>query len=183
MPLILRLFVSTLAGVNAWKKRAGDEAVNEELNDRQRKFVDHVARGVSAQEAARLAGYGSSYAKKASRLLQCPPVARELELIRAKARDIASYTLVEAMGEANAAAQFARENKNSMALVKATELRAKLSGLLIERVEIATVDLRASIDGARDRVLKVINEAQAVLSGPSSDAPPLVKNEAGWGAG
>ena len=109
-------------------------------------------------------------------------MARELELIRARARDIASYTLVEAMGEANAAAQFARDNKNPMALVKATELRAKLSGLLIERVEVATVDLRSALDGARDRVLKVIDLAQRAalsLPGTSSDASPSVTDKDG----
>jgi hypothetical protein len=35
-----------------------------------------------------------------------------------------------------------------MALVKATELRARLSGLLIDRLEVIEVDLRASLAAA-----------------------------------
>ena len=68
---------------------------------------------------------------------------------------MAVYGLVEAMKEAEDAAAFARENKNSMALVKACELRAKLSGLLIDRVELVKVDLTGALARAEARVLSV----------------------------
>lgn len=55
---------------------------------------------------------------------------------------MAIYGLVEAMKEAEDAAAFAKLHKNPMANVKACELRAKLSGLLIERVEVLEVDLK-----------------------------------------
>ena len=64
------------------------------------------------------------------------------------------------MREAEEVCAFARKHKNAMAYCKGTELRAKLSGLLIERVETVTVDLRGSLDQARERVLKVIEHAQ-----------------------
>ena len=69
--------------------------------------------------------------------------------------EAAKYDLTVAMGEANDAAAFARANKNSMALVKATELWAKLSGLLIDRVEIVPVDLVAALERAERRVVDV----------------------------
>ena len=47
--------------------------MNEALNDRQRKFVEHVARGESAPQAARLAGYGKAYAKKSTHCFSLPP--------------------------------------------------------------------------------------------------------------
>jgi hypothetical protein len=122
-----------------------------EPNDRQRKFIEAVASGMSAQQAAKHAGYSSAYARKASRLLKQPMVARAIEAIRAEGRTIAAYGLVEAMKEVESAATFARVNKNSMALVKACELRAKLSGLLIDEIHLKTesLDLRGAIEDGR----------------------------------
>jgi hypothetical protein len=84
-----------------------------------------------------------------------PAVEKAIASIAAEGRKIAVYGLVEAMQEANDAAAFARLNKNSMALVKATELRAKLSGLLIDRVELAVVDIGAAIVRAEARVTQI----------------------------
>jgi hypothetical protein len=135
-----------------------------ELNDRQRKFVDGVAGGMKTQQAARAAGFAPSYARKASRLLKIPMIAAAVEAIREKGRDLAAYGLVEAMREADDAAAFAKLHKNPMALVKAFELKAKLSGLLIDRVEVATVDLRGALEAAERRVINVTN----VTNGASS---------------
>jgi hypothetical protein len=132
-----------------------------ELNDRQRKFVDGVAGGMKTQQAARAAGFAPSYARKASRLLKIPMIAAAVEAIREKGRDLAAYGLVEAMREADDAAAFAKLHKNPMALVKAFELKAKLSGLLIDRVEVATVDLRGALEAAERRVINVTNGASS----------------------
>ena len=59
------------------------------------------------------------------------------------------------MKEADNAAEFARKHKNPMANVKAAELRAKLSGLLIERVEVFSADLKGAIEKAEARVINV----------------------------
>ena len=50
--------------------------------------------------------------------------------------------------------EFAKKHGNSMALVKAIELRSKLSGLLIDRAEVkvAVVDVRAALEEAKARV-------------------------------
>ena len=45
--------------------------------------------------------------------------------------------------------------KMLMAYCKATELRAKLSGLLIDRIEVVPVDLKGALEQARHRVVMV----------------------------
>jgi hypothetical protein len=59
------------------------------------------------------------------------------------------------MNEVDDATAFARFNKNRMALVKACELRARLSGPLIYRVEIIQVDLRSALEAVEARVITV----------------------------
>lgn len=51
---------------------------------------------------------------------------------------------------------FAKANKNAMAYFKAVEHRAKLSGLLIGRVEVGTVDLKGALE-ACTRVLNPVD--------------------------
>ena len=80
-----------------------------EPSDRQRRFIEAVARGLSVQEAARSAGFAASYARKASRLLKQPSIARAVATIREQARTVAVYGLVEAMKEAESAATFAMQ--------------------------------------------------------------------------
>ena len=126
-----------------------------ELNERQRRFVEEMARGLSTQQAATSAGYSPAYARKSSRLLKQPMIAKAIAEIREKGRTLAAYRLAEAMAEAYDAAAFAKANKNSMALVKACELRAKLSGLLVDRMEVVTLDLSSALQDARTRVIDV----------------------------
>ena len=68
---------------------------------------------------------------------------------------MAVFGLVEAMKEADDAAKFSKLHKNPMANVKACELRAKLSGLLIDRIEVVPVDLRGALEAAESRVINV----------------------------
>ena len=106
--------------------------------------------------AARAAGYQGTGANKAgSRLLKNPIVRQEIEAVQAAARTVVVYDLATAMKEAEDVCAFAKLHKNAMAYCKGTELRAKLSGLLIERVEIATVDLAAALERAERRVIDV----------------------------
>ena len=65
------------------------------------------------------------------------------------------------MSEAKDTMQFARETENANAYCKAVELRAKLSGLLIDRVEVVSIDLSGSIARAEQRVLQ--STAQAAM--------------------
>jgi len=152
---------------------------DQPLNHRQQKFIEAVARGESVQQAARLAGFSPSYARKSSRLLKHPAIAQAVAAIRTEARTVAAYGLVEAMKETESAAAFARLHKNPMALVKATELRAKLSGLLVDRVEVVEVDLRGALDRAEARVL---NGTSALTQTAQAALPPPAKQSTRWAA-
>jgi phage terminase small subunit len=158
--------------------------MEESLTDKQRKFVELYTRGkMDKVHAARAAGYQGSGANKAgSRLLKNPIVRRAIESIQAEGRTMAVYGLAEAMKEADEVCAFAKLHKNAMAYMKATELRAKLSGLLIDRVEVVEVDLTGALARAEARVLNGIQGPGS--HGPISWVPriagsPAVDQEAG----
>src|ERR1051325_6967019 len=117
----------------------------DQPTDRQRLYAQNLARGLDSRAAALAAGYSESFSRVAShRLMKLPSVAKEVEAIRHRAREIVSYDVTVAMQEALDALNFAKEKGNAMAYCKAVELRAKLSGLLVDRVEVAYVDLSGS---------------------------------------
>ena len=129
--------------------------MSDNLNDRQRRYVENVSRGQDSRTAALAAGYSESFSKVAShRLGKQPAIAKAIESIRQDARMAARYDLQVAMAEAQAAIDFATLHKNPMARVKAVELRAKLSGLLVDRIEQVTVDLTGALTAARERALQ-----------------------------
>lgn len=123
------------------------------LTHRQIKFIELVGAGMAHHEAGAQSGLRSSTSRY--RCLTNPIAIQYLSSLRAESRAIAAYDIACAMAEAKEARDFAIEHENPMAVVKATELRAKLSGLLIDRVEIATVDLRGALSKAEARVLNI----------------------------
>jgi len=147
----------------------------DHLTDKLRRYIENISCGMGSFPAAKKAGYSSSYAKViATRTKKNPVVAQAIERIRAEGMKMAVFDLAAAMEEAEDAAAFARQHKNPMAYVKATELHSKLSGLLIDRVEITTVDLTGALTAARTRVfpsaaLKRENEEPAPPPLPAPD--------------
>ena len=132
--------------------------VGHRLTRGQVKFIELVAAGTDRTEAAKQAGLKNRSSQY--RTLTNPLAIQYLKSIRAEARAIAAYDAASAMEDATEAAEFAKANKNPMALVKAFELKAKLSGLLIDRVEIATVDLTGALAKAQARVSSMIAPIQ-----------------------
>lgn len=136
-----------------------------DLTDKQQKFVEHLSRGLTSRAAALAAGYSSSYSMVAAhRLKRKPAIAAAIEAVRKEGMQQAVYGLVDAMKECEEVIEFSKKHNNSMAYCKAVELRARLSGLLIERVEVFTADLRGALDAAK---LRVVN-ALALPDGGSS---------------
>ncbi len=135
------------------------------ITTKQIKFLELVATGMPQAEAGAQSGITSSTSRY--RCLTNPVAIQYLSALRAESRAIAAYDVAEAMNEAKEARDFAIAHENPMAVVKATELRAKLSGLLIDRVEIATVDLTGALAKAQARV-------QAVGTSMSIPALPIV---------
>lgn len=133
------------------------------LTERQEKYVRALASGMPSQEAALQAGFTRSYARvAATRLLAVPAVRTAIDEIKAEARKMAVYDLARAMAEAKEAIEFAKANKNAMAYAKLVEHRARLSGLLIERIHIETVDVRGALEEARARI-RIINPTMPEL--------------------
>lgn len=160
---------------------AGTHPMDEHLTHRQRLYAENIARGLDSPAAAKSAGYSDSFAKVAAyRLGKKPEVAQAIASIQTEGRRLACYDVTVAMREANDAAAFARANKNSMALVKAVELRAKLSGLLIDRVEVVAVDLTGALQRAEARVL---NTPGASSSRGSIDWRPQIPGSQEPGSG
>jgi hypothetical protein len=120
----------------------------------EQKYADGIIRGLSKRKAALNAGFSKSVADhSAGRIHNRPAVQAAIAAARAECRAAAVYDLTTAMQESLEVIDFAKQNKNAMAYFKAVEHRAKLSGLLIERVDVrAVVDVRAALEDARSRV-------------------------------
>ena len=130
---------------------------SDNLTAKQAAYVANLSRGMDSRAAAKAAGFSLSYSAVAAyRLKTKPAVAEALAAVRQEGMLLAAYGVKEAMAEANSAAEFARKTRNAMAVVKSAELRAKLSGLLIERVEVFAADLRGALDDAKLRVVNAV---------------------------
>lgn len=132
--------------------------MDEHLTDKQRRYVQHIASGMDSRAAAKTAGYSHSFAKVAHyRLQKKPAVASAIEAIREQGRTAAAFTMARAMKQAEEDRVFAQTHNNAMAAHKSTELLCRLSGYLVDRLEIVTVDLKGALTEARGRVINVFN--------------------------
>ena len=103
---------------------------------------------------------------------------------------MAAFDLSAAMAEAQDAAEFARLNKNSMALVKAVALRCELAGLLVQQIHLKAevVDIRAALEDAKARTQRVIATVDPVSlpqlapveMKPAQDAAPTSPRPGPW---
>ena len=131
--------------------------MEKRLTPRQYKFITGVLSGLSDANAARQAGYGEHYARKAAMWNRSVPVVkRAIEMEQAALRQQAKYDVQEAVVEIDRAVAFGFKRQNPMSVAKLLELKAKLYGLLIDRVEVATVDMTAALARAETRVLNMI---------------------------
>jgi len=131
-------------------------------NDQQKKFVQYYTTGMSAQQAAQKAGYSRSYCRKASKLLKHPGIIAAIEESQASLRDSQNYGPAQAVAEIDRQIRGALSAKspNFMAAAKLLELKCKLYGLIKEKIEIATVDLKNALEFARSRVLNLTPQHQ-----------------------
>jgi hypothetical protein len=107
-------------------------------NPRHELFAQELAKGKSANEAYTVAGYRQCR-QNAARLMSNDDIrARlaELQAITAKSTAITVESICRELDEANAVA---KERGQASAMVSASALRAKLAGLLIEKVEVGNV--------------------------------------------
>ena len=146
--------------------------MDEQLTDKQRRYVQHIASGLESRQAARTAGYSDSFAKVAHyRLQKKPAVARAIAAIRQEGTKLAAYGLAEALAQAQEGIDFAKQNKSAMAFIQGCTLKSKLAGLLVDRVEVVTVDLKGALTEARGRVINVFN----IMPRPRDESVPASK--------
>lgn len=122
---------------------------------KEARYAAGIIKGLTKKQAAIEAGFSVSVAEhSANKIHEKPAVQAAIEQARTEIRAAAVYDHAQAMAEAGEAIAFAKKHGNSMALVKAIELRSKLSGLLIDRAEVkvAVVDVRAALQEAKARV-------------------------------
>jgi hypothetical protein len=114
--------------------------------------LDGRSRRIQMERFIEHRAYAESYAKRyASRFFNRPEVRAALEAGWEAIRKDSVYTATKAMQECEEAMAFAKATKNAMALIRAIEIRAKLSGLLHDVLRIEHVDVRAAIAEANAR--------------------------------
>lgn len=128
------------------------------MPDRWRRIVQRIVRGEEWRAAAKAEGCSASYAAVLrTRMMKNHAVRSALESIQREARTVAVYGVVEAMAQTQKGIDLAEKNGNAMAYIKGCELRSKLSGLLVDRIVVESVDLRGALEEARTRVFTMIN--------------------------
>ena len=116
---------------------------------RQQKFVSCYLASIDAKgqhngaEAARLAGYAATTAnREAVRLLKMPTIKAAVDAVRSATAATTMYSQATAMLELDEAMTFAKKTDNASAFVRSVELRARIAGVLVDRL-----DARLAIGG------------------------------------
>ena len=108
-------------------------------NTRHEKFALELAAGKSATEAYVLAGYRPSR-RNASRLRTSEDVIGRVKELQAASANHAVITVASICAELDQAIQVAVKGNQAAAMVSASALKAKLAGLMVERVEVSNAD-------------------------------------------
>jgi hypothetical protein len=141
------------------------------LTPKHASFVKFYLESCSGTDAARKAGYAErSAAQEATRLLKRLDVRAAVDEAHATLADAGIYDLQRAMAEAAAGIRFAEATSNANAAAKLIEHRARLNGLLVGRVEIATVNFLSVNDQAADLLGKIrtIDACSSALASPEA---------------
>jgi len=150
------------------------------LSERRKRYAVLLAQGVKSSEAARRSGYSPSYARKGHKLKHGETMQAAMEEAEKIVKEVAGYDVTMAFMEINSFIEFAKKHKNAMAYFKAVELKARLSGLLVEKKEVITVSLTRALEEADARI-KDISPGNPRLS--SDDSPPNKKRTGGGTTG
>jgi hypothetical protein len=123
------------------------------MPDRWRRILQRVATGEAWRAAAKAEGCSESYSRVIrTRMMKNPAAARELKQIQAAGSEAAGVTLAGCIAQAQEDRESARRDKAHMAAVQATKLVCQLSGHLVDRIQVETVDMKGALLEARTRV-------------------------------
>lgn len=132
------------------KKGKHPVEANEKLGIFAAELARHGNKTAAAQAIMPDATYGKAKVT-GHRLSQQPEVKKILAETRLAIVEKVKYTAIEAMREAEESIKFARETENASAMVKAVELRSKLMGLLVDKIDLrASVGFKVAISGIDD---------------------------------
>ena len=109
---------------------------SKQLKPRYAKFVAAFLSHGNATQAAIEVGYAPLHAtSRAYKLMQRPDVKAAISVARKQAQENAVYNLEKAMAECDRTIAFSEKTDNANAMAKAVELKSKLNGLLVERID------------------------------------------------
>jgi hypothetical protein len=137
-------------------------------NQRHELFAQELATGKSASEAYALAGFKESR-KNASRLRAKEDVKARLAELQAVSARSTAITIESICAELDQANQVAMERGQAAAMVSASTLRAKLGGLMVEKVEIGPAGAFDEAETYSDLADKMLDEIKAMYRPVSDD--------------
>lgn len=150
----------------------------QELSIKQQMYVRHVVTGGrSAAEAARLAGYSAEYAKRAAQYLgRNAKVKAAIDAARAELRSETGLTAVRYMQELDELLLEARSAKQYTAASSLAQLKGKVAGLLVDRVQLDTrVDISGALLEARKRALPPLCNPQQIVDAQVIDSASTMR--------
>lgn len=110
--------------------------------------------------------------KEAHKLLRLEHILKRLIELRSKSEQVAIYGLNEAMAEARAAYDLALATGTPSAMVAATQLRAKLAGILVEKREVTNTVKELPNDELDRRIREVAAKAGVAIT-PVGEGSPV----------
>lgn len=138
-------------GVKSIRSQAGKGKVKPEdrpLSARYELFAQGIAQGKTGADAARDAGFkgknSTVYSITANRLLKDTRVKRRIEELLDEKRKAARHTRESYIEELDELAKLAKTRGNLGVMAKAVELRGKVMGHYVERVQTEDVTARAN---------------------------------------
>lgn len=134
------------------------------------RYLKHGNKARAYREAGGTTQDKRNYRMLARQILNHPAVAAYLKMRQEELAEEAKYDAIRAMNEAAEAIRFARKTKNASAMVKAVELRSRLTGLLIDRTDIRQVgSFTINVKGIDDIPVAEAVVQQAALAPPQDD--------------
>lgn len=138
------------------------------LTLRKQKFCsEYLTNGGNAAAAARAAGYAHDHASHQGWLLvnRDEAVKAELDRARAELTERTDYNAANAMEELGEVIDFARNTKNATAMARAVELRMRMAGLLVEKVDVnvsGEIDIVGALLEGRQRAGLPIDDEDVI---------------------
>jgi phage terminase small subunit len=146
----------------------------QKLDPRKSIFISEILTGKSGAEAARAAGVEKkNAARQANRWQNDPEVAAEIEKGLAAIREGAEVTCESMIKQLDADRLFGIKTENASAATRASELKAKLCGLMVDRKDVRAAHIvRAEDYKTRDVALAInalIQDSDLVVMKRNSD--------------